>query len=270
MPWWSGWVALSLSLGAYVVIGLVLHQPFHEGARALRYFDLRIYRGAAGRVVHGVSLYGAPIIDRLGFTYPPFPALLFTPLAYASTSVDALVVTAINVLLLVWSLRRALMIPASRGPNSVRPASGPVRAWSLAALAAAVALWLEPVSVAVGYGQIDLLITALVVFDLSRPDTAKTKGAAIGLAAAIKLTPLLSSHTCCCPGADAQQQSGPRCSCSRSRSATQRSPATPLTTGADSCSTSPESATSQTRATDRSKARSPASTQAHTPPSPGM
>jgi alpha-1,2-mannosyltransferase len=45
--------------------------------------------------------------------------------------------------------------------------------------------------VTLGYGQIDLLITALVVFDLSRPDTARTKGAAIGIAAAIKLTPLL-------------------------------------------------------------------------------
>jgi len=191
IPWWGGWVALGLSLGAYVVVGLVLHQPFHEGARALRYFDLRIYRGAAGRVVHGRLLYGAPIIDGLGFTYPPFAALLFAPLAYASTSVDAFVVTALNVLLLVWSLTRALMIPTGRGPNSVRPASGSVRTWSLAALAAAAALWLEPVSVTLGYGQIDLLICALVVFDLSRPDTAKTKGAAIGLAAAIKLTPVL-------------------------------------------------------------------------------
>ena len=191
LPWWGGWVALSLSLAAYVVIGLVLHQPFHEGLRALRYFDLRIYRGAAERVVRGGSLYGAPIVDGLGFTYPPFAALLSTPLACASTSVDALVVTALNVLLLVWSLRRTLMIPAGRRLVPVRPASGSVRAWSLAALAAAVALWLEPVSVALGYGQIDLLITALVVFDLSRPDTAKTKGAAIGLAAAIKLTPLL-------------------------------------------------------------------------------
>jgi len=191
IAWWGGWAALSLSLGAYVVVGLVLHQPFHEGARALRYFDLRIYRAAGARVLDGGALYGAPIIDRLGFTYPPFAALLFAPLAYASTPVDALVVTALNVLLLVWTLRRALMIPTSPGPSSVLSARGSVRTWSLAALAAAAALWLEPVSVTLGYGQINMLICALVVFDLSRPDTAKTKGAATGLAAGIKLTPLL-------------------------------------------------------------------------------
>ncbi len=63
--------------------------------------------------------------------------------------------------------------------------------WSLAALMTALALWLEPVSVALGYGQIDPIITALIVFDISRPDTARTKGAAIGLAAGMKLTPLM-------------------------------------------------------------------------------
>jgi alpha-1,2-mannosyltransferase len=43
----------------------------------------------------------------------------------------------------------------------------------------------------IGYGQIDIFIAALVVCDLSRPDAARGKGVGIGLAAAIKLTPLL-------------------------------------------------------------------------------
>jgi alpha-1,2-mannosyltransferase len=52
-------------------------------------------------------------------------------------------------------------------------------------------VWLEPISVTLGYGQINLLIAALVVGDLARPDTARGKGAGIGLAAALKLTPLI-------------------------------------------------------------------------------
>jgi alpha-1,2-mannosyltransferase len=42
-----------------------------------------------------------------------------------------------------------------------------------------------------GYGQINLLIALLIVGDLSRRDAAKSKGALIGLAAGLKLTPLI-------------------------------------------------------------------------------
>jgi alpha-1,2-mannosyltransferase len=55
----------------------------------------------------------------------------------------------------------------------------------------AAALWFEPVTATLGYGQIDLLIALLIVGDLGRRDTAKSKGALIGLAAGLKLTPLI-------------------------------------------------------------------------------
>src|ERR1700737_1961187 len=48
-------------------------------------------------------------------------------------------------------------------------------------LAAAAPLWLEPVTTTLAYGQIDLLIATLILYDLSRPDGARWKGAAIGL-----------------------------------------------------------------------------------------
>lgn len=85
------------------------------------------------------------------------------------------------------------MFPSARHASDPQlPVVSPrTRAWSQAAGVASAALWLEPISVTLGYGQINLLITALVVFDLSRPDQASTKGVAIGVAAAIKLTPLL-------------------------------------------------------------------------------
>ena len=189
----GGWATLVLSVAIYAAVSIAMHQPFHAGGLKLRFFDLSIYHLAALRLVHASSLYGTPMLHHLGFTYPPFAALLLAPLASARLSVDELVVTGLNILLLVWTLRRALML-TSRGraperPTSLMPAR--TREWSQAAGLAAAALWLEPISVTLGYGQINLLIVALVVFDLSRSEAARTKGIAIGVAAAIKLTPLL-------------------------------------------------------------------------------
>ena len=189
----AGWSALAFSVALYAAVSIAMHQPFHLGGLRLRDFDLRIYHLGALRVMHGTPLYGTPMIDHLGFTYPPFAALLLAPLAWIPLSVDELAVAGLNILLLVWAMRRTLMFGAERhGCDQRLPvALSRTAAWSQAAGIAAAALWLEPISVTLGYGQINLLITALVVFDLSRPDQARTKGVAIGLAAAIKLTPLL-------------------------------------------------------------------------------
>jgi alpha-1,2-mannosyltransferase len=192
-PEWAGWAALAVSITVYAAVSIVMHQPFHVIGLRLRYFDLRIYHLGALRLAHGTALYGAPMLDHLGFTYPPFAALLLAPLAWAPLAVDELTVTGLNLLLLTWGVRRTLMFASPRTVSDPALAirSTPGRAWAQAAAVAAVALWLEPVSVTLGYGQINLLIMALVVFDLSRPDHARTKGLAIGVAAAIKLTPLL-------------------------------------------------------------------------------
>jgi alpha-1,2-mannosyltransferase len=189
----NGWTMLAFSIATYAAVSIAMHQPFHAEGLKLRYFDLRIYHLAALRLAHGSSLYTTPMLDHLGFTYPPFAALLLAPLAWVPLYVDELAVLGLNVVLLVWILRRTLML-TSRKDAAGRPtgvvASRAV-AWSQAAGLAAAALWLEPISVTLGYGQINLLITALVVFDLARPDEARTKGFAVGVAAAIKLTPLL-------------------------------------------------------------------------------
>jgi alpha-1,2-mannosyltransferase len=61
-----------------------------------------------------------------------------------------------------------------------------------AALAlAGVALWLEPVQTALQLGQIELPLMLLIVWDLCQPDTRRIKGIGIGLAAGIKLVPLI-------------------------------------------------------------------------------
>ena len=70
-----------------------------------------------------------------------------------------------------------------------RPA-GVARAAAAFAIAA-VGLWLEPVAMTLFFGQINLVLLALVVGDLALPDRIKGKGIGIGLAAGIKLTPLI-------------------------------------------------------------------------------
>ncbi len=193
------WVTLGASVCAYVVASLSmphLHfspgvQPFYVGSRPLGFFDLRVYRGAGLHVLHGLPLFQRPIVRRLGFTYPPFAALLMAPLTWLSLRVDKLAMTALSLAALVWMLRRALTLPRPHAVARAAALREPAVAWAAVALATAAALWLEPVTVTLGLGQVDLLVVALVVFDLSRPNSARTKGVAIGLAAAIKLTPLV-------------------------------------------------------------------------------
>ncbi|WP_249009971.1 glycosyltransferase 87 family protein [Conexibacter sp. DBS9H8] len=177
----AGWGLLGLS--TFIYLRLSTRGPFHVGPRALAFFDLRVYRGAAVRVLDSAGLYSHPIIHHLGFTYPPAAAILLAPLAFAPLVVDEAVVLGLNLLALVWVIHSALAL-----------AGTPVRAvgrWPFAALIAAGALWLEPITVTLGYGQIDLLIAGLVLLDLSRPADAPLRGVAIGVAAGLKLTPLL-------------------------------------------------------------------------------
>ena len=185
----GGWLALALSVSVYVVLAVL--EPPHVGLRSPGYFDLRVYRGAAALILEGRSLYDTRILEGYHFTYPPFAALVLTPLLVVPLAVDEVGITAVNVTALVGLLWLALRIRNSSSGKRKRAISGDQRGWPLAALAAAAALWLAPVWTTLGYGQIDLVIATLIVFDIGRPDAARTKGAAIGLASGMKLTPMI-------------------------------------------------------------------------------
>jgi alpha-1,2-mannosyltransferase len=65
------------------------------------------------------------------------------------------------------------------------------RAWAVSALLGGVAtLALEPVRSNFDYGQINVILMVLVVADLTRPP-GRWRGVPVGLAAAVKLTPLV-------------------------------------------------------------------------------
>lgn len=147
------------------------------------FVDLHVYRMGGAAVLHGRDLYQLRFAW-LSFTYPPFAAVVFTALAAVPWGVAAAVLTGASAVALPVALYMALRLP--------RPRREPAAlVWPLALAAAVVAIWLEPVRTALGYGQVDILVALAVLYDLTRPDTSRHKGAAIGLAAGLKLTPAI-------------------------------------------------------------------------------
>jgi alpha-1,2-mannosyltransferase len=148
------------------------------------FIDLRVYRMGGAAVLHGRDLYTLRY-DGLPFTYPPFAAVIFAVLATIPWNVAAVLLTAASVVALPVTLYLALRLSWPSRPDATR-VRVPV---SLAAGAAAI--WLEPARTTLSYGQVDLLLAAAVLYDLTLPDTARRKGVAIGLAAGLKLTPAI-------------------------------------------------------------------------------
>jgi hypothetical protein len=165
------------------------------------FFDLLIYHGAVVWWAGGGDLYAFIAPDTtLGFTYPPFAALVMLPMVALSTKAAAWV----N---MIGSLAAmGLVLAALLGPIADR--AGWPR-WFAVGLAVPLAAAIEPVRETLGYGQVNLLLFALVMADMvglrwrargragngSWPlrlwHSGAWAGVGIGLASAIKLTPAL-------------------------------------------------------------------------------
>ncbi|MCK0440976.1 glycosyltransferase 87 family protein [Gordonia alkaliphila] len=157
-------------------------------------FDLDVYR-LGGQLWHqGISLYADGSMPFtadgiwLPFTYPPFAALVFTPLGALSLDVGGIAISVISVLCLVYVTVIFLrMLHVGSATN--RPL--------LALWISAIAVWCNPFGMTLGYGQINLILLVLIVTDLfvlghrPRVPDRKFRGALVGLASAIKLTPLV-------------------------------------------------------------------------------
>ena len=142
--------------------------------------DTIVYRHGGDVVLHGQPLYEFALFDvGLPFTYPPFAALVFTPLALVSVPSAVTLLQVINA-----SLVYATVISSWRalGYRSAR--------MYLVSIPMAVAFtWLEPVRMTIWLGQINLLLLVLVLLDLSRGDGSRLRGVGVGIAAGLKLTP---------------------------------------------------------------------------------
>ncbi|CAM3119705.1 glycosyltransferase 87 family protein [Saccharomonospora xinjiangensis] len=157
--------------------------------------DSAVYRAGALTLLQSDPLYAGNTLGSepwwalLPFTYPPAAALLFAPLAFFPVQVAWGVVAAVSFLALALVVR-------------VTIASLPRQEGGLALLASAaritlvftiVFFGLEPVWRTIFLGQINIILMALVVLDvlvLCRRDS-RWGGVLVGIAAAVKLTPLI-------------------------------------------------------------------------------
>lgn len=166
------WVGLAAT-AVTVLLLVVLHEPP---------IDLDVYRQGALDALDGQDAVYQTRPGALPFTYPPFAALVFVPLAVVPASFAAAVL-AVGSAAALWRiltlcLRRVGVPHASR----------------VALVAAPIGLLLEPSYHTVRLGQVNLLLTWLILEDLLGPATKnrqRTRGLLLGVAAGIKLTPAI-------------------------------------------------------------------------------
>ncbi len=154
--------------------------------------DFDIYRMGAVQVT-GQHLYSVRVHEPgmhgpgMRFTYPPFAALLFWPFTWVSVSVGQFGWALFNVV--------ALAAIAAVTLHVLRPAWSYQRIAAIVAIAMFPALRLSPALLTLDLGQVNLLIALLVLVDLTcvvgLRDRALPRGVLLGIAAAIKLTPLI-------------------------------------------------------------------------------
>ena len=152
--------------------------------------DFQVYR-MGGRHILGSGLYSSQIevLGRhLSFTYPPLAALLFWPISHLSVFAGQVLWDAINLAALIALI--AVSIAAAR---SGRLGSSDWR--TALALLLPVALLLYPVRSDLALGQINIVLILMIVVDLTTELSWRghsfPHGVLVGLAAAIKLTPLV-------------------------------------------------------------------------------
>ena len=182
-----------VGVAAFVIIlgGWLVYAFSHPESTTLYPVDLGVYRNG-GLIVRHVSppyngteyaLYDWPANNQaLKFTYTPFAALFFAVVSFVPWSVLPRLTQVANLIFLfiaAWYTMGAL------GYRDRRIRLGG------ALLGFAVGLLTEPVFRTMYLGQINLLLMAAIIWDLRQPEDRRWKGIATGLAAAIKLTPLV-------------------------------------------------------------------------------
>ncbi len=160
----------AVALGVCVAVGIVLPMLWQHSL-----VDLKVYRlGGRALLDDAASLYDVRLAG-LPFTYPPFAAVVMVPFALLPWPVATTVWTAGTVvsLVFVWRLSLGRSIPSA-----------------LLVAVVAGSLLLEPVRETLGFGQVNLMLCALILYDVLDLRHSR-RGIWIGIAAGIKLTPLV-------------------------------------------------------------------------------
>ena len=152
--------------------------------------DLYVYWSLAPHVLGGdlyeVTSPHSPPDFPLPFTYPPFGALVFLPMTWMFWGLAQWSFRLLSVLCLYWMVRVALRLVAGEAWTTQS------RLWrQRAILWTAVLLWMMPVFHTFEFGQINLVLAAVVLAAMVARDS-RVAGAGIGLTAGVKLVPAIS------------------------------------------------------------------------------
>jgi alpha-1,2-mannosyltransferase len=139
--------------------------------------DLGVYQYGGRTVLDRLPLY-ADRPGQLPFTYPPAMALAFVPLALTPFPVAVAGWTLVSVVALVATL--------ATFAHALRRSLSPTALAGLAALC----LLMDPVRATLLLGQVNLALVALVSIDLLLL-RGRWSGVLVGIAAGVKLTPLI-------------------------------------------------------------------------------
>jgi alpha-1,2-mannosyltransferase len=149
------------------------------------FLDLDVYRLGVRAWWHGGDMYG-PLprtiaVIRLPFIYPPFAALFLGPLVALPWPVAAVAMLVISLAGLITVVHLAV--------RRVWPAGGPRGALLATAVLTPLATQLQPVWDTLWFGQVNLLLMAMVALDCLVERPVWPRGLLIGGAVAVKLTP---------------------------------------------------------------------------------
>jgi alpha-1,2-mannosyltransferase len=189
----AGIIAFAVILGSYLA-----YLAIHPIQWTLDPVDLGVYRSGGLIVRHVRPWYNprlsAPLYSwpgssdlHLKFTYTPFAAVAFALVSFIPWQVLPGISVAGNIVALLAALWFTFGWLGYRGLTRL----------GAALLAAAAVFWTEPVLRTIYLGQVNLVLMALIIWDLGQPDLGRSgasrwwKGAGVGVAAGIKLVPLI-------------------------------------------------------------------------------
>lgn len=175
-------VSVFVSAGAFAALAVwsvaaALTRPLYD-----RLADLHVYLGAVRAMRDGMPLYSYASENGDPFTYPPFAALVFWPLGAVPEPVVQL----------GWTLVTVAAVMALAAALAVRNGVAGRQRFLVVTLAAATVLLASaPVQSNLRFGQVSIFVVLLALIDALGLLPRRLGGVLVGVAAAIKLTPLL-------------------------------------------------------------------------------
>jgi len=174
----GNWLLL-VGLGAFAVaLGLyVIYMVIHPKDYTMDPVDLAVYRSGGLIVRHVRPLYNprlaAPLYDWIGygklhlpFTYTPFAAISFALISFVPWSLSQHLSVAVDIIALLAALWLTLGGLGYRRDKTRLGAT---------LIGTAAVFWTEPVLRTIYLGQVNLVLMALIIWDLCQPDTARSR-----------------------------------------------------------------------------------------------